>query len=542
MKSLLDTALCMLDDRHIEEAATYTPQTKTISFKKILPIAVCFVLVIVSAFAVKDYFAPVVTTASHSITTSDGFAAPGDPYTTVAGVIDESTTVANAPEAASSTTIPTTQAPGVTDEITTSHSCPPVYDSWEEAPLYSSSPTITFNGRLYVRPLNSHPLPTDRSKIKGVLTETTVTGYADGYQEVPVTASICEIEGIDSKNAIAVIRNDGLQRGYNIYISKELLYDSTDFNEILEKLDYKNNLILSDYAGRDPSSATNITVYTATDISYYKKNLFNYISKNIFYNYPGATEHFNFEGFEEQAIQESFMTFFEKKNSVKVEYLKGADINEYQYFKEDCLEFRTYLCGYPMEVLFTEEGKLYFFALLNKDVEVICYHFNESDFDYFLANCIDPQPYWPDPGDTVRSVIGNSQTLSDIISFADITTDYVPQNFCTEFQAYYKEDGKEDIIYSISIDTMKKLASLIINNRDAKAEYHYTNTGERLTFNAYLKHYLCEIYLCNDGYLYFCGDLLTRSFNIGVENYEKFLNDFKQSSVVWTPENPVTMG
>lgn len=309
MKDLLNDALSEINDRHIEEAATYIPQAKTVNWRKLLPVAACFVLVVVGAFTVKNYL-PFDTTTTQTIdftdpdATTNGFAGTPEYRTTAAGVIDESTTIANAPEASSSTTMPTTQAPGITDESTTSHSCPPVYESWEEAPLYSSSPTVTFNGSLYVSPLDSHPLPTDRSKIKGVLTETTVTGYADGYQEVPVTASICEIEGIDSKNAIAVIRNDGLQRGYNIYISKELLYDSTDFNEILEKLDYKNNLILSDYAGRDPSSATNITVYTATYISYYKKNLFNYISKNIFYNYPGATEHFNFEGFEEQAIQE----------------------------------------------------------------------------------------------------------------------------------------------------------------------------------------------------------------------------------------------
>ena len=256
MKNLLDSALCMIDDRHIEQAATYAPQIKTISFKKILPIAVCFVLVIVSAFAVKNYFAPDVIQ-----TTTDNFVAPDSPYTTVAGVTDESTTGAGVPPENSTTS-------AGANEPTTSHSCPPMYASWEEAPLYSSSPTITFNGRLYVSPLNSHPLPTDRSKIKGVLTETTVTGYADGYQEVPVAASICEIEGIDSKNAIAVIRNDGLQRGYNIYISKELLYDSTDFNEILEKLDYKNNLILSSYAGSESS---------VTRIAYYKKSFFSYI-------------------------------------------------------------------------------------------------------------------------------------------------------------------------------------------------------------------------------------------------------------------------
>jgi len=535
MRNLLNDALSLLDDRHIEEAATYTPKAKTINLKKILPLAACFVLVIVSAFAAKEYLSPHITPTQTTVfsdphtTTNCGVIPPENNSTTVAGVADGSTTVAHIFEG-TSTTMPTTTSADIT-ESTTTQTCPPQYASWKDAPLYETTPSITFNNKLYVTVLNAnHTSLFDHSKIKGVLKENTITGYSQGYKAVPVAVSICEIDGVNSEYAIAVIRNDGLQRGYNIYINKELLYDCKDFNEILEKLDYKNNLILAD---------NYVSITPPLQISYYKKNPFDYIAENVFDIYTGATERFNFEDIYQQAINKSFLAMFEKKDTVEVEYLKGADINSYQLYKEDCLEFTAYICGYLMEVRFTEEGKLYFWVI-NGSIDVVCYNFSKSDFDYFLSCCFNPQPDFPALENVLRSGLGTSQTLSDVISFADITTEYNPQNFCTEFRAYYTQDGKEDITYSISIQTMEELASLIINNREVKSEERTSNTGEKLTFNAYLKEYPCEIHLCNDGYLYFCADGLTRAFNIGVENYEKFINTF--THVIWTPENPVTMG
>lgn len=368
MKSLLDTALCMLDDRHIEEAATYTPQVKTISLKRILPIAVCFVLVVVSALAAKDYFSPVVTTVSPSITTSDGFAAPGDPYTTVAGVIDESTTVANAPEAASSTTMPPTSA-GST-KISLYCTAPmPDYTGWENMPFDSFYHQITIGDVSYLKeqPLSEACEPLSEKNLGKLLYEFSQSDYRftiNGSSDF--TVQVYEIRGYSQEKAVAVGRKDGLMKGY--------------------------------YAYHNISN---------------KKML--------------------------------------------------------------------------------------------------------------------------DPG-----ILDNCQTLADIIDFADISENYNPDNFCTSFRAYYKEENKEYITYSLGIN--EKLIDLILENRDVKAEWRTGNTGERLTFDAYLKRYYCEIYLCNDGYLYFYDGGLTRAFNIGVEEYERFCNAFKLSSIVWTPENPVTVG
>lgn len=367
MKSLLDTALCMLDDRHIEEAATYAPQTKTISLKKILPLAVCFVLVVVSAFAVKNYFSPVVTTVSPTITTSDDFAAPGDPYTTVACVIDESTTVANAPEKTSTTT-PTTSAGTVKISL---YCTAPMedYTGWENMPFDSFYHLINIGNVSYYseQPLSEACEPLSEKNLGKLLYEFSRSDYRfmiNGSSDF--TVQVYEIRGYSQERAIAVGRKDGLMKGYYAY-------------------------------------------------------------------------------------------------------------------------------------------------------------YNTSDKEWLALDVLD-----------------NCETLADIIDFADISESYNPDNFCTSFRAYYKEENKEYITYSIGIN--EKLATLLLENRDVKAEWRTGNTGERLSFDAYLKRYYCEIYLCNDGYLYLRSDGLTRAFNIGVENYEKFYNAFKLSSVVWTPENPVTVG
>ena len=220
MKSLLDTALCMLDDRHIEEAATYTPQTKTISFKKILPIAVCFVLV-VSAFAVKDYFAPVVTTVSPSITTSDGFAAPGDPYTTVAGVIDESTTGAGVPPA--NVTTESTTSAGITEIRLFCTTPMKDYTGWENIPFDGFYHCINIGDDYYYAAYVSDPdaytdEPLAKEKLGKLLYEFNRSDYRfeiNGSSDF--TVEVYEINGYSKEEAVAVGRKDGLMKGYYAY-------------------------------------------------------------------------------------------------------------------------------------------------------------------------------------------------------------------------------------------------------------------------------------------------------------------------------------
>ncbi|MBQ7861057.1 MAG: hypothetical protein IJ349_02500 [Clostridia bacterium] len=379
MKNLLDTAFCMLDDRHIEEAATYTPQTKTISFKKILPIAVCFVLVVVSAFAVKDYFSPVVTTVSPTITTNGNYITTADTNTTVAGVVEGSSTVACAPEITPTTT-PTT-APATTSSGTV------------EISLYCTTPMIDYTG----------------------------------WESMPFQS----------------------------------FYHCIDIGGAYYYADYVNN-----------SSASH------TDEPLEKEKL-----GALLYKFNRSDYRFEINGSGDFTVEIYEIIGYSKEEAVAVGRKDGLMKGYYPYYR----------------------------IINNQERELL-------------------------------NTLNECQTLSDFIDFANITADYTPENFCTSFWVYYKEEGKEDVTYSIAIDSMEKLAILLLENRDVKAECRTGNTGEKLTFNAYLKGFSCEIYLCNDGYLYLNKDGLTRAFCIGIESYEKFFNSFKLSSVVWTPENPITVG
>lgn len=382
MKDILNTALCMLNDRHIEEAATYTPQLKAIRFRKILPVAVCFLLVIVSAFAVKDYISPYIvptetTGFSDPHTTTIGGVIPPDVHsTTVAGVTDKSTTVAYAPEG-TSTTMPTTTSAGIHEKPEIELFCTTPakdYTGWENHAFLSYYHQINIGETSYLaeKPLSASKAPLSEEKLGSLLYEFKWSDYRfkiDGSGDFAV--DVYEIKGYSAEEAVAVGRRDGLMKGY------------------------------------------------------------------------------------------------------------------YAYYRMDA-------------------------PLVNLP-------------DNILANC---------------------HSLADIISYADIdvSTAHNPENFFTSYWVHYKENGKEDDIYSICVQDMEELASLIINNKDVKAETRTSNTGEKLTYNAYLKGQLCEIYLCNDGYLYISTDTITRAFNIGTKIYEAYVNKFKYAHYVWTPENPVTLG
>lgn len=216
MRNLLNTALCMLSDRHIEEAATYAPQAKTISFRKILPLAVCFVLVVVSAFAVKDYFSPVITQ-----TTTDGFVAPDSPYTTVAGVTDESTMVAYAPPG--NVTTESTTSAGITEIRLFCTTPMKDYTGWENIPFDGFYHCINIGDDYYYAAYVSDPdaytdEPLAKEKLGKLLYEFNRSDYRfeiNGSSDF--TVEVYEINGYSKEEAVAVGRKDGLMKGYYAY-------------------------------------------------------------------------------------------------------------------------------------------------------------------------------------------------------------------------------------------------------------------------------------------------------------------------------------
>ncbi len=142
------------------------------------------------------------------------------------------------------------------------------------------------------------------------------------------------------------------------------------------------------------------------------------------------------------------------------------------------------------------------------------------------------------------SALQKCESLGDIVNETGISSikyiDHKPEIFCTDYWCRYKEEGKEDIIYSICVQTMTELAEFLTEHSDKPALDRKSETGEKLTFEARIGRAECEIYFCNDGYLYISCDGITKAFNIGKEAYEDYYDSL--IAVVWTPENPVTLG
>lgn len=217
MKDLLDNALSEISDRYIEETVTYKPKTKSVSFRKILLVTACFILVIVSTFAVKDYFAPEVTQ------TTDSFSASDSPHTTIAGVIDKSTTVAYAPPMNTTASHPTTSA-GVF-EINLYCTTPMQdYTGWENMSFQSFYHCIDIGGTYYYADYVNNPSvsgtdePIANEQLGKLLYEFNRSDYRfqiDGSGDFLV--EVYELKGYSKDEAVAVGRKDGLMKGFYAY-------------------------------------------------------------------------------------------------------------------------------------------------------------------------------------------------------------------------------------------------------------------------------------------------------------------------------------
>ena len=213
MKDLLDNALSEISDRHIEETVTYKPKTKSVSLRKILPLAACLMLVIVSAFAVKDYFAPDVTQ-----TTTDGFLPSDSHYTTVAGVINESTSVAAAPPM-NTTSMHSTTSAGIT-EIRLFCTTPMIdYTGWENIPFQGFYHCICIDDSYYYADPSAYTdEPLAKEQLGTLLYEFNRSDYrfkVDGSGDFLV--EVYELKGYSKDEAVAVGRKDGLMKGYYAY-------------------------------------------------------------------------------------------------------------------------------------------------------------------------------------------------------------------------------------------------------------------------------------------------------------------------------------
>ena len=142
------------------------------------------------------------------------------------------------------------------------------------------------------------------------------------------------------------------------------------------------------------------------------------------------------------------------------------------------------------------------------------------------------------PGFEMKKILTESATLGDFFRNAMY---YQPQ--CSQWVTY-EQKGKQTVIYSIGVNAHNLIDELINSNYDKKAEIRQSATDEALVFESSFNGEtgIISTYLCSDGYLYITFDGVTRGFNIGTDAYNRFMKDFELCTVVWTKEEPATIG
>lgn len=216
MKDLFNNALSEISDRHIEEAAVYTPQKRTINLFKLLPIAACLIVLIVGAITLT---LPDVPT---NITSQSHFQPPDSSSATVAGNTGESTTVAGVPPI--NTTAACSTPSAETTEIRLFCTAPMEdYTGWENIPFNSFYHCINIGDAYYYAAYVSEPSaytaePLAKEQLGELLYEFSRSDYRfpiDGSGDFIV--GVYELNGYPKDEAVAVGRKDGLMKGYYAY-------------------------------------------------------------------------------------------------------------------------------------------------------------------------------------------------------------------------------------------------------------------------------------------------------------------------------------
>lgn len=153
------------------------------------------------------------------------------------------------------------------------------------------------------------------------------------------------------------------------------------------------------------------------------------------------------------------------------------------------------------------------------------------------------QPIILPPGYSLERIIReNNSTLDEFLTYAD---EYFI--FQSTWFVRYKEDNKDDVIYSLTCGdngSKEYINELLENNKSAIGEVCETLPKTALYFESSFCGEKGTVQTCisADGYIYISYRSATGRFHIGTEECNKFIDELIKKSLLWTPENPVTCG
>lgn len=499
---LIYDALDEISDEHIAEAATYKPKAKALPLKKLIAAAACIGVVAVSAFAAVNMGGSLQPTTSDYDSTYPATYAP----TTVAG-----------------TGTPTT--------LTSASSCAPIRD-WDNMNYGERFAFVTINGARYIfcdEMVSDNTIGNILGSVK-----VSVEYLKDDFRSA--TAEIYKIKGLSSDVFAALKFTEDEKGEYFLYYNSD--YVPSSLGDYIDDINVFNNI--------------NFTDQTIT----YRNDYPNGDFKEVIYRVDGK-------------IQKEFMEMLSRHREV------ACEPRDY-YKASETAELYTEVMNQTHMIYLTSAGEVY--TCFGMDDDMLCFNIGSDEFRKFVS-------FLESKAEITETVMGcptngpvTMQTTQSTTVFTtnnDLTTTTLPTHnpavdlkdcdtlgefadltktepcgsigydfnvFGTTYRAYYKQDGKEDVIYSTCISTMEILRNLIVSNHDKQAVTRKSETGEKLLFDAYINGQEYNIYLCNDGWLYISDyNSCEKAFEIGIDAYNEFMRDFYGASCVWTPEHPVTL-
>lgn len=495
---LLD-AMNEISDEHITEAVNFEPKAKKINFKKLIPVAACFVFVIVAVMAGTGVF---------EVITPD---------------VTAGTTFIDTP-----TNAPITGAP--IQNTTGSHGVPLAPD-WEELSFGERFLNITVKDVNYIYGFDRIP----EKKIGEHIATQTVNReylYNDWHS---ATAEIYEIKGVSSETYVAVKFNEDESGEYLLYVypdfETETLGDFIDainidnINFIGETVNYHIDYPNGDFyeAGYkvDPRGHKQLS-----GILWQNRNALrcddDFHSDMPIYVDASMTVSFAFVG--EQSVR-IYISKADDKTHLCISY--SSVIGEQFCFELQGNTFDDYL------------------SFLEKEAEVLYMRQGCPTAPDLITTPTTEGTTLPPTNESfseVEKVFATAETLGDILagfSIAKAEHD-ISGDMTIDLFAHLEEKGKEDVIYSISADTKQQLVDFMNDNKNSKAENRGCSADVRLIFSIHLMGNSGTVSVCNDGYLYFACGVTTKAFYVGEEEIKAFKE--KLIAVVWTTDNPVTMG
>lgn len=481
---LLD-AMDEISDEHINEAVNYEAKAKKLNLKKIIPLAACFVFVIVAVIA-------------------------------GAGLLESP--------------LPSTEPTNI-GEPTCAPTQAPVRD-WEELTYGEKFGNITYGDKSYIygfdmvseKKIGEH-LSTANLEVEYLLDD-----------RHSATAEIYEVKSISTELLIAVRFAQDEKGEYYIYICPG--YAPETLGDLLDGIDITNTVNLigctaiyyKEYANGDFTEAgykinpeghkvVSGLLWENRDALRCKKDYHN----NLYVNsYP-------------ETVRLTFEFIGEKTASI---YIEAIDNKTHLYILYGTEQF----CFELSESAFSD---LYNYLEGKAEIEYFRQGCPTAPTGGLTTTPTTEGTTLPPTNENfnkVEKVLGTAKTLGDVTDGFNIAkADYgISGDMSVELFAYLEEKGKEDVIYSIAADTKQQLVDFMYEHNDAKAENRSCQADVRLIFSTVFIGNSGRISICNDGYLYISCGAITKAFYVGEDAYR----DFKENliAVVWTTENPVTFG